>query len=226
MHIASLHYHIHIAPSSAPLELSAIPLSPQSLSISWKPPPNELINGELRSYSVRVMAVATRNVTFWMSALPTITIGPLHPSYSYLVSVAATTVKQGPYTTEIKVTMLEAGMHLVAVSPLLKVKTFHFIIAEPSGPPEVTVSDVMSDAIRLHIVPPAEQDQNGVITGYIIEYSSSRNNTNVSVKLNSTEYTSEAHPYTIYTLRVAAVNSAGHGPFSKDLHVQTLQDGI
>ena len=85
--------------------------------------------------------------------------------------------------------------------------------------------DATSDTIHLYIIPPPDQDQNGIITGYIIEYFSSRETESILIEIDSTQYMLEAVPYTNYTLRVAALNSAGQGPFSEYLLVETLQDG-
>ena len=41
-----------------------------------------------------------------------------------------------------------------------------------------------------------------------------------------TEYTLEAAPYTDYVVSVAAVNSAGQGPFSDITEIRTPEDGI
>jgi hypothetical protein len=73
-------------------------------------------------------------------------------------------------------------------------------------------------------MPLAFEDQNGIITGYVVEYGSDRSG-NHSVKVDSTRYTVPALPFTSYWLRVAANNSAGLGPFSEAVIVETSQDG-
>ena len=40
-------------PSVAPVELTAVPLSPHSLQLSWKPLADEEVHGELVNYTVR-----------------------------------------------------------------------------------------------------------------------------------------------------------------------------
>ena len=98
---------------------------------------------------------------------------------------------------------------------------------EPSGPPTITITEAAADSIYLHWSPPALENQNGIITGYIIDFSSGQNDSrSISVETVSTEYTLVAIPYTNYSLRVAAVNSAGQGPFSSAVNVETLQDGM
>ena len=66
-----------------------------------------------------------------------------------------------------------------------------------------------------------EEHRNGVITGYIIDYSSSRDNGSITVDL-VLEHRLSVLPYTNYTLKVAAVNSAGQGPFSLSVPVHTI----
>ena len=99
-----------------------------------------------------------------------------------------------------------------------------FLSLEPSGSPTVTATEVSSDSIYLRWSPPPLEDQNGIITGYIIDSFSNRKNSSFSVNL--TEHNLEAFPYTEYTLRVAALNSVGQGPFSDVVYVKTLQDGM
>ena len=100
----------------------------------------------------------------------------------------------------------------------------HFLFLEPSWSPTITATEASSDSIYLRWSPPPFEDQNGIITGYVIDSLSNRKNSSFSVNL--TEHHLEAFPYTGYTLRVAALNSVGQGPFSDVVYVETLQDGM
>ena len=91
-----------------PLDFSADALSPTSLSLSWRPPPAQSRHGEIRSYTIRLETVPTREVSLLTTSDLQITIESLHPFYEYTVSVAATTVGLGPYTSEISITMPES----------------------------------------------------------------------------------------------------------------------
>jgi receptor-type tyrosine-protein phosphatase Q len=188
-------------PSSPPVGLSVIPLTPQDLLVSWQAPPRELQNGLIRSYTIQLLTVATGILTLRNSSSLNVTIKSLHPHYEYEISVAASTVGLGPYSTEITVIMPES---------------------EPSGPPTITATKASSDSIYLRWSPPPLEDQNGIITGYVIDSLSNRKN--ISVSVNLTEHILEAFPYTGYQLRVAALNSIGQGPFSGVVNVETLQD--
>ncbi|CAI8037191.1 Phosphatidylinositol phosphatase PTPRQ [Geodia barretti] len=191
------------APSASPVGVSLSILSPYSLFISWEPPPNDARNGEILHYNVRVVAwIDTNSAALWTATELEMTLESLRPNFEYTISIAATTVAQGPYSPEISVTMPEAP---------------------PSRAPTVSVGSIASDSIQLQWMPLAFEDQNGIITGYVVEYGSDRSG-NHSVKVESTRYTVPALPFTSYWLRVAANNSAGLGPFSEAVIVETSQD--
>lgn len=74
------------------------------------------------------------------------------------------------------------------------------------------------------------QDENGVITNYIIRYSYDRfkapqrhqiqvNQYERKFSLNNLNY------FTEYVIQLAAKTSAGIGPFSKSIRIQTDQNG-
>ena len=84
-------------------------LSPHSIFISWGPPPNETQNGEILYYTVRVEAgTGTSNATLWTETDLEMILESLRPNFEYQISIAATTVAEGPFTPEVSVTMPEA----------------------------------------------------------------------------------------------------------------------
>ena len=103
-------YCLHTAPSASPLQLSLNALSSKSLFASWLPPPDETINGILRSYSIKVISSVSGNVTYWNSKTLNLTVTSLHPYHAYQVSVAAITVLTGPYCPYETITTHETGM--------------------------------------------------------------------------------------------------------------------
>ena len=72
-------------------------------------------------------------------------------------------------------------------------------------------------------MPPHQQ--NGIISGYIINFLEDGLERSTSVAAHVFEYTIVATPYTEYVLSVAAINSVGQGPFSTTVEVLTEEDG-
>ena len=74
--------------------------------------------------------------------------------------------------------------------------------------------------------PPPVEDQNGDITGYILNITVLETGESEEVLTESTSYTFDpVMPNTPYTAAVAAQTSAGRGPFSATVSVHTLEDG-
>ena len=74
--------------------------------------------------------------------------------------------------------------------------------------------------------PPVRQHRNGIITGYVINITTLATRENVQVFTLDSNYTVNfLEPFTVYDLIVAASTSAGIGPFSTVMTIQTLEDG-
>lgn len=83
-----------------------------------------------------------------------------------------------------------------------------------------------SQSIQINWQPVPLPNQNGVITGYVINITSL--DTGVSQQLFSTVNTlqvSNLSPFTVYSCIVAARTAIGLGPFTRIVNVQTLEDG-
>ena len=106
--------------------------------------------------------------------------------------------------------------------------TIHFntYCLDPSGPPFVIHTEATADSISLHWAAPTPDSQNGIIVSYIIRFSSNGETSNISVASDTMQYVLEASPFTTYQLSVAAVNSAGVGPFSDVLELRTMEAGM
>ena len=75
--------------------------------------------------------------------------------------------------------------------------------------------------------PPLTEDQNGVITGYVLNVTSLVTGETEELFTESTAYIlGSVSPYTLYSAAVAAKTDAGRGPFSVSISVQTLEDGM
>ena len=116
---------------------------------------------------------------------------------------------------------------------LLYFEVFHavflllFIYVVPTGPPLELRAIPSSDSAILTWRPPAEKDQNGVITGYLIKYHQSDN---ASHQINKTvENVTESSLLNLmtgltYSFTVAAINSNGTGPDAAIVMFTTMSD--
>ena len=83
------------------------------------------------------------------------------------------------------------------------------------------VTSVNPSSLRVSWQPPPEIDRNGVITGYVIEYTRSGGSSDmVTVTSGTTRTISGLVPFVEYSVTVAAMTSSGTGP-SSDLEVQS-----
>ena len=88
------------------------------------------------------------------------------------------------------------------------------------------VVNVTSTTIHFSWQPPLREDQNGIITGYLLNVTSHETGESKHIFTESTAYILYSiSPFTLYTAAIAAQTSAGKGPFSGMTSVQTLEDG-
>ena len=81
-----------------------------SFHLVWHSLPAADQNGIVRHYLVNITEVDTGR-QFQLTSLATyISIGSLHPFYTYMCAVAASTVDIGPYSPPLTVKTLEAGI--------------------------------------------------------------------------------------------------------------------
>jgi len=96
-----------------------------------------------------------------------------------------------------------------------------------SAPTRVTVVNVTSTTLSLEWDPLTIEDHNGVITGYVVNYSRVDTGSTVTVVSSTTSvYIGMLRPYTTYSFSVAAETSVGSGPFSPSLQRTTAEDGM
>ena len=81
-----------------------------SFSLVWQNPPPEDQNGIIRLYFINISEEESGRQFQLTSSTPHILVGSLHPFYTYVCTVAASTVDIGPYSPPLTVTTLEAGM--------------------------------------------------------------------------------------------------------------------
>ena len=115
-------------------------------------------------------------------------------------------------------------------------QSLHFLTtgqSVPAAPPqEVTCSSSSSTSILVSWAPPPEEFQNGVITGYSIQYSITEAENRTSQRVDG--ILPESSPYLLenlekwaeYGITVRAQTEAGEGPESLQLLVRTEEDGM
>ena len=103
-----------------------------------------------------------------------------------------------------------------------------FLQIVPTAPPgNLTVVVLDSRSLRLSWNPPPDEHQNGEVLGYSITVTAVRAGTKLQYNSTSTSLTvSDLHPYYTYHCRVAALTTAGMGPFTTVVEQTTEQDGM
>ena len=102
-----------------------------------------------------------------------------------------------------------------------------FTLVAPSMPPENLISETTtSESVTLNWSPPDIQSQNGIITGYLINVTEIETGETFQVSSATTNLVIQSlRPFTTYVCVIAAETSAGTGPFSISLTVQTNEAG-
>ena len=98
----------------------------------------------------------------------------------------------------------------------------------PTGPPlNVDATPVNSTSVTMSWNPPAAENQNGVITGYVINLTTVGSE-GISQNSSSSDNITigSLHPFTTYTFTVAAQTSVGTGPYTTSSTVMTPEDGM
>ena len=104
------------APSSSPVGIIVSNVTSRDFSTQWLPPVPSGRNGVIRGYTV----VLTNEVTGLTASLAlganetSLGFWDLHPAYTYILSIAALTVSQGPFSDPTRVLMAEDGKYMHA----------------------------------------------------------------------------------------------------------------
>ena len=110
-----LTFVLKLAPEGPPLLVSAQPFSPSSLILSWEPPVQELRNGIIQEYTVRVIEQETGRVITLSTRDTRLNLTSLHPYYTYNCTVAAATFAgTGPFSSPVVIQLPETGIHVHA----------------------------------------------------------------------------------------------------------------
>ena len=211
-------------PGSHPQNPTAVSPTSTSILITWDAPDDP--NGEIDGYRIYVTEVETGQMIMEISSVTQITINGLHPFYTYNCLIVAFTVGDGPNATVSVVTQEDGEAQ--AAKPLgteINIAVFSFVA--PSSPPQAVVTSVLdSTSIFVSWNPPPQEMQNGIIRGYSLLVENEATGEVLSFSTQSTSHTvSGLRPYTSYNCKVAAITVAT-GPFSPDINITTLQDGV
>lgn len=96
-----------------------------------------------------------------------------------------------------------------------------------SAPTSVTVVNTTSTTLSLEWDPLRVEDHNGIITGYVVNYSRVDTGSIITVVSSTTSVDiGMLMPYTTYLFFVAAETRVGSGPFSPSLQHTTAEDGM
>jgi len=100
-----------LAPSTPPQNFTAVVRGPNTVSLTWSPPPPSQQNGVIRRYHISQNETVTGIITTYTQGGDhnELVIHTLHAHYEYLFTIAAETVAQGPFSNPVAVTTLEAG---------------------------------------------------------------------------------------------------------------------
>lgn len=106
--------YLFLAPGAHPSNLTGSALNSTHISLTWDPPPPLLVNGVIREYRVNVTENATGRVFVFNTSASEreLTVGSLHPHYTYHCTITAITVQQGPYTALYDIQTEEDGMYV------------------------------------------------------------------------------------------------------------------
>lgn len=108
---------LRVAPEGAPVNIASTSVTSNSLILTWDPPSNSLQNGIVRGYVIVATELDTgANITFMVQSHTSLSVGDLHPYYTYQFNVFAVTVEVGPSSLDYQVTTLQDGMRHVLIT--------------------------------------------------------------------------------------------------------------
>ncbi len=102
------HFFENLVPDMSPANLTGMAQDSATILLGWGDPAGSH-NGIIREYRVDITEVETGRVFRNVSAITSLVISNLHPDYTYEWTVAAFTVREGPYSYSHGVTTLEDG---------------------------------------------------------------------------------------------------------------------
>jgi hypothetical protein len=193
-------------PSAPPTNIEATAPSATVLNITWEPPTPAQQNGIIRGYEITISVLQTGASQQLTSTGPQLMLSDLHPFYTYSFLIAAVTVGPGPVGETFTIQMPQSA---------------------PASPPQnMSIRVVSSQSISVTWIPPPPEDQNGIITSFIILVHNVLSGESMLYQRESHHsklVVEFLHPYYEYDVSMAA-ETIEMGPFSPSQRVQTLEE--
>ncbi|XP_058496360.1 protein tyrosine phosphatase receptor type Db isoform X14 [Solea solea] len=196
---------------SQPLQFKGEAKSETSILLSWVAPPQVGPDNQITGYEVvyrRADETEERKISF--EPTTSYLLKNLKPFSTYTFQLAAKSKHGiGAYTNEV---FIDTPQTL------------------PSAPPQdITCTSPTSTSILVSWAPPPLEFQNGIITGYSIQYSTTEGNKTTrrvdGIPLESSPYLLEnLEKWTEYGITIRAQTEAGDGPESLQLLIRTEED--
>ena len=114
-------------------------------------------------------------------------------------------------------------MFLNVNTQIIVTKFLHVVPVKP--PEEIGATSLSSTTIMLSWSPPLPEYQNGIIILYRINLTTPQNVTQHYTTADTNITITGLMPHTLYSCAIAAENSAGVGPYSSPVAVQTAEAG-
>ncbi|KAL3869070.1 hypothetical protein ACJMK2_041796, partial [Sinanodonta woodiana] len=193
-------------PGSAPRNVYAVPVSPQTIMVHWEEP--EIPNGVIQGYKIFFTLKPDLPIVLWdtqdvNSGMKATTISNLEPNRTYTLSMLAfSNMGQGPLSETIQV-MTTQGVPL-------QPRSLHANAVSPN---------------EIEITWDAPQDANKII-GYILYYNDSKQRLHGEITINppSTKYKlTDLTPDTVYHIQLSARSATGEGVRTPTIQLKTPQ---
>ena len=146
----------------------------------------------------------------------------LEPGNRYTITVTVfNEADSSPVSNSVTAMTTETGEREIPVNiPIITVSLY---TAPSRGPTSVRRGTVTASSITVHWEEVPCLHRNGQITGYRVQaVRNGMTEKSINVASNTRQATiSRLSPSTLYTVQVAAVNSAGTGPYSTGINIRT-----
>ncbi|XP_048761303.2 protein sidekick-2-like isoform X2 [Ostrea edulis] len=196
-------------PEGAPENVVVVPLTRESLNVSWQHPPPSTWNGDILGYIIQYRQQS-------MSSYQDKTV-PYQTTWTLLENLVKFT------TYDIRV----SAFNSIGDGPHSAPHSIYVGDAAPSAPPlRVNVTAKNATALNVFWDPPPLDTQNGKLSGYKMIYWKSDTPSEIGTPTVVPEkemVINGLENYSKYTVRVLAYNTAGDGPYSPPLFGRTKQ---